>query len=85
VSERPWDTLCRLLEEAGAKMTFSINCHSGIAHLLGADHQCGCWRCRNERGDEVTEESEARAALDSKRAQELSREKMREFFEGRKG
>lgn len=52
-------TLCRLLEESGAKVTFSINCHSGIVSVLGPDAKCGCWRCRESRGepwDDATEE-----------------------------
>ena len=64
----------RIIEGTGIKITFSINCHSGIASMLGPDHKCGCWRCREERGEPHDEETEAQAAADSKRAQAAMRE-----------
>ncbi len=68
-----WETLCDLLEKAGAKLTFSINCHSGIVSLLGPDRVCGCWRCRESRGEPWTEETEAEAAEQSNLAQAAMR------------
>jgi hypothetical protein len=35
------ELLCDLLDEAGARVTFSKNCRSGFVGDL-----CGCWRCR---------------------------------------
>lgn len=66
-----WTTLCKLLEEAGAQVTFSANCHSGLASYLGRGHQCGCWRCMKERGETPTEETERKAASDSAMAKRL--------------
>lgn len=57
IERDPVDWLFRLLEESGAKVTFSVNCRSGI---IGS--RCQCWRCRKERGQEVTPETEALAA-----------------------
>lgn len=74
-----WETLCRLLEEGGAKMTFSVNCCSG---LIG--ERCQCWRCRKDRGEPVTEETEAEAERLSKEAQEAQRLKMREWLKENK-
>lgn len=66
-------TLDALMAENGLRFTFSINCHSGIASLLGPDHRCGCWRCRKERGEPSDEQTEEQAALDSKAAQAAMR------------
>lgn len=51
------------------KITFSRHCHSGIAGYLSPDHHCGCRRCRTDRGEPWSEETEAQAALDSAEAQ----------------
>jgi len=83
-TETPWEILCRLLKECGATMTFSINCSSGIIHLLGKDKKCNCWRCRKGRGEEVTEETEAQAAQESAAAQKAQRQKMKDWFEKQK-
>ena len=64
-----WKTLCALLKESGAVVTFSANCCSGIVGVLGKHRRCQCWRCRKERGQTVTEKSEIRAAALSKKAQ----------------
>lgn len=61
--------LDKIIDEAGLVVTFSINCHSGIASYLRPGHQCGCKRCLTERGEQWTEETEAQAAIDSKEAQ----------------
>ncbi len=68
-----WQQLCEILCESGVRVTFSINCHSGLESMLGPGHQCGCWRCREERSEEWTEETEAQAAVDSEEAQRLFR------------
>jgi hypothetical protein len=44
-------TLTDLLEESGAKVTFSANCCSGIV-----GDKCQCWRCRKDRGEEAKED-----------------------------
>lgn len=72
--ESEWETLCRLLEESDAKVTFSINCHSGNASFLGAGAVCGCWRCRESRGEPWDEDTEREAAARSKEASRLMRE-----------
>lgn len=63
----PIAELCELLEEAGAKVTLSIWCRSGI---VGRE-ACICWRCRGEEGPS-DDESEAEAA-----ARRIDREDLR--------
>jgi hypothetical protein len=58
-----------IVKHNGLRFTFSINCHSGIASLLGPDHKCGCKRCREKRGEPWDDVTEAQAAEDSKAAQ----------------
>jgi hypothetical protein len=70
----PIATLAYLLRDAGAVITFSINCCSGIVSLLGAAARCECWRCRENRGEPVTDETEALAAEISRQAQVKLRE-----------
>lgn len=74
-------TLSKLLEKSGAKVTFSINCCSGIVSLVGL--QCECWRCREFRGEKWTEETEQIAERISARAQKALREKIKSDFERR--
>jgi hypothetical protein len=52
-----WNKLGELLESAGLQITFSRYCCSG---LIGED--CECSRCRKQRGEAVTCESQALAA-----------------------
>lgn len=47
----------KLDEIFNVPFTFSINCRSGCLE------RCECWRCRKERGEPVTEESEELARL----------------------
>lgn len=75
-------TIDALVAGNGLRYTFSINCHSGIASMLGPDHRCGCWRCREERGEASDEATEAQAALDSKAAQKAMREWAMKQMEG---
>jgi len=42
--------------------TFSKNCRSGLLE------KCGCWRCRQSRGEEVSEKTEKQAATEAKKA-----------------
>ncbi len=67
-------TLCKLLEESGAKVTFSINCCSGIVSILKDGSTCQCWRCRESRGEPHDESTEEAAAALSIRAQKAMRE-----------
>ena len=69
-----------IVKDSGLRYTFSINCHSGIASLIGPDHKCGCKRCRTERGQPWDETTEAQAAEDSKLAQVKMREWAREMI-----
>jgi hypothetical protein len=71
----------KLFAGTGIRLTFSINCHSGISSLLEPGHQCGCWRCREGRGQPWDEATEEQAAKDSRRAQQA----MREFAIGKAG
>lgn len=57
--------LAELLRDSGAKLTFSQWCHSGIAHFVAPEHVCGCWRCREERGEPWTSATEDAARRDS--------------------
>ncbi len=65
----------------GVKLTFSKNCHSGIASAISPDHKCGCWRCRTKRGEPWNEETESQAEKDSVKAQKLFRESLRKASE----
>jgi hypothetical protein len=38
-------------------------CCASIVSLLGKDARCECFRCRTERGESVTEESQGRAEV----------------------
>lgn len=71
----PIKALVDLLEESGLRMTFSRWCISG---LVG---DCGCSRCRNKRGEPVTEETEreaeARSILETKAFYERTRAAIR--------
>jgi hypothetical protein len=60
VKERPIETLSRLLGESGMKVSFSINCRSG---LVGKD-MCLCWRCNgvSEAEEDANANLLARAA-----------------------
>lgn len=49
--------LCDLLAEAGATVTFSAHCRSGVIGKL-----CRCWRCRGESGPTADESAAARDA-----------------------
>lgn len=69
----------------GVKFTFSINCCSGIVSLLGPDARCECWRCRKERGQDATDETERNAAEISKSAQIAMREQVRNSIPKRRG
>lgn len=51
------------------RFTFSQHCHSGIAQFVADGHQCGCKRCRVQRGEHWNDLTEAQAALDSAVAQ----------------
>lgn len=57
--------------EQGGKVTFSRNCRTG---LLQEGEVCNCWRCRKERGEEVTDETEARAERESNESRARERE-----------
>lgn len=66
-----------LLDTLGnAKFTFSANCCCGLV----GDENCECGRCRRKRGQEVTENTERRAAAISAYAQMMHQEYMRKFF-----
>lgn len=65
-----------ILKDANLKVTFSKNCHSGIASEIAPDHKCGCWRCRESRGESWNEETEAQAGRHSKQAQESLKRKI---------
>lgn len=69
-----------IVKDSGLRYTFSINCHSGIASLIGPDHECGCKRCLTERGQPWDEMTEAQAAEYSKQAQVKMREWAREMI-----
>jgi hypothetical protein len=64
----------------GVRMTFSANCCTGIIYLLGPDARCECWRCRQKRGEDVTEETEAIARKLSRQAQAAQRKSVREWL-----
>ena len=64
----------KALDSLNVRYTFSIHCHSGIANFVEQGHLCGCHRCRKERGEEWTEETEAQAAADSAIAKQRFRE-----------
>jgi hypothetical protein len=74
--------LCEQLQSAGAKITFSRNCCSGIVSALGDGSVCQCWRCRDKRGQPADDSTEAAAAELSKRAQDAVR--YRAIFSARK-
>lgn len=76
-----WKQLDALIAESGLRVTFSINCHSGLASLIAPDHQCGCWRCREKRGEAHDEHTEAQAKADSQLAQKLMRQRIKEQFD----
>jgi hypothetical protein len=82
VAETPTQTLARLLEESGAKVTFSKNCCSGIVSLLGPAAICQCWRCRESRGQTWNDSTEASAAEISARAQMAMRDRVRAAIGG---
>lgn len=69
-----------IVKDSGLRFTFSTNCHSGISSLLGPDHKCGCKRCREKRGEPWDDETEAKAAEDSKAAQVKMREWARSVY-----
>lgn len=58
--------LISLIEESGAKMTFSINCCSGLVPAYAA--RCECWRCRRDRGEEPDEELAKKVSDAARRA-----------------
>lgn len=62
-----------ILASNQVKITFSRNCHSGIASMVAQGHQCGCWRCRESRGEPWDDVTEAQAAADSAVAQKAMR------------
>lgn len=64
----------KALDSLNVRYTFSQHCHSGIANFVEPGHVCGCQRCRKERGEEWTEETEAQAAKDSALASKRFRE-----------
>ncbi len=72
------DLLKELLGAASVKFTFSVNCISG---LVG---DCGCWRCRKERGEVVTLETEKAAEIRSKAERKLFRERTKKFLSSRR-
>ena len=76
--------LDEVMRDSNVKLTFSINCHSGITSLLGPDHRCGCRRCREERGEPWDDATEAQAARDSKAAQKAMREWVKKQLEGQR-
>lgn len=69
----------------GVRITFSPHCHSGIASYISLDHRCGCRRCRSERGEQWTEETELEAAAHSKLAQAEMRRSIKEQIAGWEG
>ena len=69
--------LCEEMERAGAKVTFSRNCCSGIVGLLKDGSVCQCWRCRKGRGEGYSAETELIAEALSRRAQRVMRETVR--------
>lgn len=71
-----WETLCGILAESGARLTFSINCRSGLL----PSGTCQCWRCKGERGEEATAESEVVAALRAVEADARFRVQMRDLI-----
>jgi hypothetical protein len=72
--------LAELLEKTKVKFTFSKNCCSGIVHILGEDMRCQCRRCRQERGEPVTEETEQQAAALSAEARAKYQEVQRKWI-----
>lgn len=76
----PLNILALLLEKAGVKVTFSINCCSGIVHILGPGIPCECWRCRQKRGEPHNEETEAYAKTISQLAQKKFREQQKQYW-----
>lgn len=68
------------LEEAlDIPFTFSPNCHVGILSSANLD-RCECGRCRLQRGEPVTDETEALAAANAKKARAGYDEWMRGFL-----
>ena len=65
------EELMKAIDKVG--FTFSVNCRSGY---LG--NKCQCWRCRKERGEEATKETEEIAAEQARECDEnsTSRRKM---------
>ena len=59
----PIKRLAEAIEKKGSKISFSKNCISGF---VGRD-KCQCWRCRGDRDEEVTKESEALAKQNRKK------------------
>ena len=63
------------LEKAlNVPFTFSKNCASGLLE------RCECWRCRHQRSEPVTEETEALAAKQSEEAKEAFHQRTLEFL-----
>ena len=71
--------LWKLLNVNGLPFSFSVWCRSGF---VGRE-KCGCWRCRQERGEEVTAETELQAQEEAKRLDDDYAEQMRAFFRKR--
>lgn len=63
------------------RITFSRNCRSG---LLREGEVCNCRRCRQERNEPVTAESEAQAARESGKARERLEQQTQAFLAARR-
>ena len=74
-----WQEFCKLLKDANVEVTFSINCCSGLLK------RCECWRCRKERGEEVTAETETLAAQQSEVARRENSERQRQWVQEHMG
>jgi hypothetical protein len=66
------------LDENNMKISFSKNCCSGLVE------KCECWRCRNDRGEEVNEQTEALAKIISDGARKRLEESTKRIIEKHK-
>lgn len=63
------DAMAEFFRVLNVPFTFSINCRSGVLPA------CGCWRCRGERGEPSSEETEEAARREAER---VDRERVEE-------
>ena len=78
----PVAELCRLLKEGNAQVTFSLWCRSGLVPKYL--ERCECHRCRRDRGEPVTDETNALAQAQAKAADVKYRADEKKWYERQK-